>query len=134
MIMGPTPLCLKCARFHENSEDIFTCDAFPRRIPDEIVLSGFNHHQAFPGDNGMRFIPRVKFAVAAKDGEELSPFAVEVLGRITMGSADSGFVARMRMLTAEIDRAVSELPLKSRRVIWKAFYTIVDELRSARSK
>jgi hypothetical protein len=134
MIMGPTPLCLRCARFHDNNKDTFTCDAFPQGVPDEIVLGGFNHNQPFRGDNGMQFIPRVKFAVVAGGEEELSPFATEVLGRITMGMADRGFVTRMRTLTAEIDRAVSDLPPKSRRVVWKAFYTIVDELRSARSK
>lgn len=134
MIMGPTPLCLKCARFHDNNEDTFTCDAFPKGIPDDIVLGGFNHNQAFPGDNGMRFIPRVKFAVVAKDVDELSPFAVEVLGRITMGRADGPFLARMRTLITEIDHAVSELAPKGRRAVWKAFYTIVDELRSTRSK
>lgn len=134
MIMGPTPLCLKCARFHDNNMDTFTCDAFPERVPDEIILGGFNHNQPFPGDNGMRFVPRVKFAVIGTEETALSPFAQEVFGRIIMGSADGRFVTRMRTLTAEIDRAVSDLPPKSRRVIWKAFYTIVDELRSASSK
>ncbi len=134
MVMGPTPLCLKCARFHDTNDDTFTCDAFPDRIPDEIVLGGFNHNLPFPGDNGLRFIPRVKFAVVSKDGEDLSPFAVEVLGRITMGSTDEGFAARMKTLIAEIDRNVSELPTKNRRTIWKAIYSIVDELCSRRKR
>jgi hypothetical protein len=134
MIMGPTPLCLKCARFHDTNDDTFTCDAFPEGIPDEIVLGGFNHNLPFPGDNGMRFIPRVKFAVVSKDGEDLSPFAAEVLGRMTMGSTDERFATRMRTLTAEIDRAVSELPPKSQRTIWKAIYSIVDDLCSRRRR
>jgi hypothetical protein len=134
MIMGPTPLCLKCARFHDNNEDTFTCDAFPNGVPDEIVLRGFNHNNPFPGDKGLRFVARVKFAVVGKDEEVLSPFAVEVLGRITMGRADGQFTVRMRTLITEIDRSVSELSPKDHRTIWKAFYTIVDELRSTRSK
>jgi hypothetical protein len=134
MIMGPTPLCLRCAYFHENNTDTFTCDAFPKRIPDEIVLRGFNHNRPFPGDNGMRFTPRVKFAVVDKKGDELSPFAAEVLGRIAMGSTDGRFVARVRSFTAEIDRVVCDLPPKSQMSIWKAFYGIVDELLSARPK
>jgi hypothetical protein len=134
MIIGPTPLCLKCARFHDTNEETFTCDAFPKGVPDEIVLGGFNHNNAFPGDNGMQFIPRVKFAVVAGEERDLSPFAAEVLGRIVMGRADGGFTARMRTLITEVDHAVSGLSPKDRRTIWKAFYTIVDELRSDRKR
>ncbi len=134
MIMGPTPLCLRCARFHEDNDEGFTCSAFPKGIPDEIVLRGFNHSNPFPGDNGMLFVARVKFAVVGPDEAALSPFAREVLGRITMGSSDEGFTARMRTQVAEIDRAVSELSLKDQKAAWKAFYRIVDELRSDRKR
>jgi hypothetical protein len=134
MIMGPTPLCLRCVRFHEDSVEGFTCDAFPKGIPDEIVLGGFNHNNPFPGDNGMRFLARVKFAVVGPEEPALSAFAQEVLGRITMGSTDPRFVARMRTLTTEIDRAVSGLAPIQRKAVWKAFYTIVDELRSERKR
>jgi hypothetical protein len=132
MVMGPTPLCLRCVRFHDNNDDRFTCEAFPDRIPDEIVLGGFNHNRPFPGDNGLRFLARVKFAVIGHQEEALSPFAQEVFGRITMGLADGGFISRMRALVAEIDRAVSELSPKGQKATWKAFYKIVDELRTAR--
>lgn len=132
MIMGPTPLCLKCVLFHEEGDDHFTCDAFPEGIPDEIVLGGFNHNQPFPGDNGMRFLARVKFAVIGPGEAALSPFAQEVLGRITMGSTDGRFVARMRTLVAEIERAVSDLSPKDQKAAWKAFYRIVDELKTTR--
>lgn len=128
MIIGPTPLCIKCVHFHEDNGDRFTCDAFPDRIPDEIVLGGFKHNLPFPGDNGLRFVARVKFAVIDHEREAFSPFAQEVFGRIIMGSTDERFRARMRTLIAEIDRPVSGLTPKDHRTVWKAFYRIVDEL------
>ena len=130
MIMGPTPLCLKCAHFHENNEETFACDAFPKGIPDEIVLRGFNHNQPFPGDNGLRFQARVKFAVIGTEDATFSAFAKEVFGRIVMGATDDRFVARMRTLISEIDRAVSGLSPSDQKKLWKAFYSIVDELRT----
>ena len=128
MIMGPAPLCLKCVRFHEDNSGLFACDAFPEGIPDEIVLRGFNHNRPFPGDNGMRFLARVKFAVIGPEGATFSPFAQEVFGRISMGAADERFVSRMRTLVAEIDRIVSGLAPEDQGRVWKAFYRIADEL------
>jgi|GEM_PF-1602330 len=132
MIMGPTPVCLKCAHFHENNEDAFTCDAFPKGIPDEIVLRGFNHSRPFPGDNGIRFEARVIFSVIGNEDAAFSAFAKEVFGRVVMGTTDERFVARMRTFISEIDRAVSGLSPSDQKKIWKAFYCIVDELRTAR--
>jgi len=37
--------------------EILTCTAFPDGIPDEILHLGFDHRQAFEGDNGVRFTP-----------------------------------------------------------------------------
>lgn len=130
MVVGPAPLCLKCTHFHDSDEDRFTCAAFPGGIPDEIIYGGHNHNKAFAGDNGIRFRPRVKFEVTGHDEPELSPFAREVQGRIIMGSADGRFTARMRTLVAEIDRIVSDLPPERQKAVWKAFYKIVDELRT----
>lgn len=132
MIMGPAPLCLKCVRFHEDSHEGFTCDAFPEGIPDEIVLGGFNHNRPFPGDNGMQFVARVKFAVVGPEETRFSPFAQEVFGRVTMGAADKRFVSRMRTLVAEVDRMVAGLPPEDQQKVWKAFYRIADELLTKR--
>ena len=128
MVFGPTPICLRCVRFHEDNKDGFTCDAFPLGIPDEIVLRGFNHNHPFPGDRGMRFVARVKFAVVGPEEAALSPFAQEVFGRATMGAVDEGFIARIRTRVREVEHALSDLPAKERKAAWKALYGMVDEL------
>jgi hypothetical protein len=128
MVVGPAPLCLACAHFHEWDEHRFTCDAFPIGIPDEIVYGGYNHKKPFAGDHGIRFRPRVKFEVTGPEGQTLTAFAREVEGRLVMGSTDRRFIARMRTLVADIDRIVSELDPEDQGEAWKAFYKIVDEL------
>lgn len=45
-------MCLACARLREAG----TCQAFPDGIPDEILRRGFDHRNAFPRDNGLRFV------------------------------------------------------------------------------
>lgn len=35
------------------------CNAFPSGIPDEIYFLGYDHRKEYPGDNGIRFEPRV---------------------------------------------------------------------------
>ncbi len=134
MVFGPTPLCLKCARFHEDNKEGFTCDAFPTGIPDEIVLRGFNHNQPFPGDHGMRFVARVKFAVVGTGEAPLSPFAQEVFGRITTGETDEGFIARVRTRISVIERSLAELEPKRQKTAWKTLYGLVDELMAARGR
>jgi hypothetical protein len=45
------PQCFECGHWHGDS----TCDAFEGRIPVEIVLSRFDHRNAHPQDNGLRY-------------------------------------------------------------------------------
>jgi hypothetical protein len=35
-----------------------TCDAFPDRIPDDILLGRHDHTEPYPGDHGIRFEPK----------------------------------------------------------------------------
>lgn len=35
------------------------CKAFPDGIPEEIISGKFNHEKPYPGDNGIRFVPRI---------------------------------------------------------------------------
>jgi hypothetical protein len=55
-MIGEKPLCMACKRLHNNPEAV-TCDAFPEGIPVAILVGGFNHREAHPGDNGLRFVP-----------------------------------------------------------------------------
>lgn len=47
--------CWTCA--HATSPT--TCAAFPDGVPKQIQRGDFDHANPFPGDNGIRFAPRV---------------------------------------------------------------------------
>lgn len=63
MPSGPVPICASCVRFSPGlGEDLLTdspatCAAFPRGIPDEILIGGFDHREPYAGDNGVRYMP-----------------------------------------------------------------------------
>lgn len=70
-------LCTLCDLF-EWSEQGQTCEAFPAGIPPEILHRGFDHRNEFPGDNGVRFVPRkgvtpdqVDQAVTGTEGQDM---------------------------------------------------------------
>ena len=46
--------CNSCIHRVEYSSK---CAAFPKGIPDEILLGDFDHQNPYPGDNGIRFEP-----------------------------------------------------------------------------
>lgn len=53
--------CVFCKRFHrkdyfdKKSNKYYTCDAFPDRIPDDIVFGKFVHTKAYKGDNALLY-------------------------------------------------------------------------------
>jgi hypothetical protein len=55
-MIGEVPLCLECERFVDDLDN-WHCPAFPEGIPDEIIM-GFDHRKEFPGDKGIRFLPK----------------------------------------------------------------------------
>jgi len=46
--------CLYCTHFHEDS-GIPQCDAFPKKIPDEIWSGENDHTKSVAGDNNILF-------------------------------------------------------------------------------
>lgn len=46
--------CASCVHKHADGP---TCLAFPRGIPDIILLNRFDHRNAYPGDSGIRYEP-----------------------------------------------------------------------------
>ncbi len=48
------PMCLICKHYRKAQR----CDAFPKRIPQGILTSRFDHRKRFRGDNDIRFEPR----------------------------------------------------------------------------
>lgn len=54
--------CLGCSHLHLAGG----CDAFPEKIPEEIISGERDHREPYPGDNGIRFeaLKRAKPAAA----------------------------------------------------------------------
>lgn len=56
------PICLDCKHMIPDgvspAGDHLICQAFPKGIPDEILLMKHDHHNPYPGDGGIRFEPK----------------------------------------------------------------------------
>ncbi len=51
-------LCGNCQLLEHNTEGGPVCSAFPDGIPYEIVEGEHDHRESFPGDGGIRFVPK----------------------------------------------------------------------------
>jgi len=63
-MIGEEPICTSCRHYwdaYDSPTGGFFCDAFPYEpgIPDEIIYGDFNHRNAHPADNGIRYEPIV---------------------------------------------------------------------------
>lgn len=56
------PMCMGCQHLHQGF--VLTCDAFPARIPDDILDSRVDHRQPVKGDHGIQFAPTSDAAAA----------------------------------------------------------------------
>ena len=53
---GPAPICLRCARFDRDADNL-ACEAFPEKIPNDIIMNGADHRSPVQGDQGLLFDP-----------------------------------------------------------------------------
>ena len=51
------PQCVTCARLTSTSGN-WTCQAFARGIPREILMREADHTKPYPGDGGLRYKPK----------------------------------------------------------------------------
>lgn len=48
---------VQCDDCKHQHEDGVSCDAFPDRIPNDILMGRYDHKKPYPGDHGIRFEP-----------------------------------------------------------------------------
>ena len=51
-----TQQCNRCEHLKRNADHL-VCDAFPKGIPEKILVGDHDHTDPFPDDNGIRFEP-----------------------------------------------------------------------------
>ena len=54
------PICYDCKHLNEKRQDkgFWECKAYPKGIPDEIMMSEVNHKKPYKGDKGIQFEPK----------------------------------------------------------------------------
>ena len=50
--------CKRCEYFY-NGRDYFSCKAYPKGIPPEIITGNHNHVNRYKGDNNITFKPNM---------------------------------------------------------------------------
>ena len=67
MTIGPAPICVKCKHYHFYGSEKISCDAFPKGIPNKIIMTDFIHTKKWPWQkNDIVFEKRTSSNLAIK--------------------------------------------------------------------
>jgi hypothetical protein len=59
-MIGQKPVCLECKHFNRTEADGLTCTAFPKGIPDVILIGGNKHDKPLPNQGNKIIFERIE--------------------------------------------------------------------------
>lgn len=96
-----SPVCARCRRFTGTKPRERTCEAFPDGIPAEIWLGDNDHTEAYEGDGGKQFLPRLGVRPKPGDTARFSGSMTVVSGEDTRTPDDVRKAARVYLNQGE---------------------------------
>ncbi len=96
-----SPVCARCRRFTGTKPRERTCEAYPDGIPPEIWLGDHDHTEAYTGDGGKQFLPRLGVRPKPGDTARFSGSMTVVSGEDTRTPDDVRKAARVYLNQGE---------------------------------
>lgn len=96
-----SPVCARCRRFTGTKPRERTCEAYPDGIPPEIWLGDHDHTEAYTGDGGKQFLPRLGVRPKPGDTARFSGSMTVVSGEDTRTPDDVRKASRVYLREGE---------------------------------